>query len=86
MAAKFALTWKVGVDVAPSPKNPTTTSSFFCSFAPHAAPTAFGIWDPTGELIETKLMLRAVWCTGICRPLTVSSAFPRIWFMKVRSG
>ena len=85
-AAKFALTWKVGVDVAPSPKKPTATSSFFCSLAAHAAPTACGICDPTGELIETKFNFRAVWCTGICRPFTGSSALPNIWHMNVRSG
>jgi hypothetical protein len=85
-AAKFALTWKVGVDVAPSPKKPTAMSSFFWSLAAHAAPTAWGICDPTGELIDTKLRLRTEWWTGICRPFTGSSALPKSWHMKVRSG
>ena len=51
-----------------------------------AVPTACGICVPTGELIETKLMLRALWCTGICRPLTGSSALPNSWHRKVRRG
>ena len=80
------LVWKIGVEVAPSPKNATATSSRFCSFAAQAVPTAFGMCEPTGELTETKLMLRTEWWTGICRPLTGSSALPNSWHMNVRSG
>ena len=77
--------WKIGVDVAPSPKKPMATSSFFISFAAHAAPTECGICVPTGELIDTKFSARTEWCTGICRPLTGSSALPSSWHMKARS-
>ncbi len=84
--ANVMLTWKVGVDVAPSPKNATATSSVFCSRAAQAVPTACGMWDPTGELTDTKFSRRTEWCTGICRPFTGSSALPNSWHMKVRSG
>ena len=85
-AAKFALTWKIGVEVAPSPKNATATSSRFWSLAAQAAPTAWGMCDPTGELTDTKFTRRTEWCTGICRPFTGSSALPNSWHMKVGSG
>src|SRR4029077_7804163 len=85
-AAKLALVWKMGVEVAPSPKKATATSARFCSLAAQAAPTAWGMCDPTGELTETKLQRRTEWCTGICRPLTGSSALPKSWHMNVGSG
>ena len=76
----------MGVEVPPSPKNATATSSLPCSLAAQAVPTACGICVATGELIDTKFSLRIEWCTGICRPLTGSSALPNSWHMKVRSG
>src|SRR5262249_52414726 len=79
--AKLALAWKMGVEVAPSPKKATATSSLPCSLAAQAAPTACGIWVPTGELIDTKLRLRPEWWMGICRPFTGSSALPKSWHM-----
>ena len=82
----MALTWKVGVEVAPSPKKASATSSVFCSLAAQAVPTACGMCEPTGELTETKFSRRTEWCTGICRPFTGSSALPKSWHMKVLSG
>ena len=77
--------WKIGVDVPPSPKNATATSSLRCSFAANAVPTAWGICVATGDATLTKLRWRTEWCTGICRPFTGSSALPNSWHMNVRS-
>src|SRR5579862_2805863 len=82
--ARLRLEWKMGVDVPPSPKNASATSSLPESLAAQAVPTACGICVATGELIVTKFSLRTEWCTGIWRPFTGSRALPNSWHMNVR--
>ena len=57
-AAMLRLVWKMGVEVPPSPKKASATSSFPESFAAQAVPTACGICVATGELIVTKFSRR----------------------------
>ncbi len=70
--AKVIAPWKSGWLVAPSPMNPTVTTSSPRRFAAHAAPTACGICGPMQEDQATWLTLRPDMWLGICRPLSTS--------------
>ncbi len=48
--------WKSLPDVVPSPNHVTATVSFFWICIARAAPAAWMICVPSGELIETKLI------------------------------